>query len=130
MMRKMGIVALSCLLILQSGCGPKKPKDLIVGKWQSSEADVLMHVIEFTSDGKLIFAASLGGDEIKVVGKALITKPTATYKFIDDDTIEVEVSPVPGMPPIKQKVKVKFSGEEMEWTDEQNRVVNYNRLKT
>ncbi len=115
-MRKAALVAVGCCLLVLTGCGSKKPKDLIVGKWQpAGEAKGDMMTLEYTADGKVI----MGGGPITMNG---------TYKFLDDDTLEQEFA-APGFPGAKMKLKVKINGDEMESAPEQGKGQKFTRVK-
>lgn len=76
-MRKASLILFGCAVLFLSGCG-NKPKDLIVGKWESSEGDK-KETVEFKKDGTVETS-----DKMKM-GKG------AKYKFTDDTTMELSI---------------------------------------
>ena len=91
--------------LLMAGCmksQPEGPKELIVGKWQPT--DESMEAPEFTnvlgnresSEGPMIVEF---GDSY-VMTSAKDTTLQRRYKFVDDETIEVEIDVPPFVPDI------------------------------
>jgi uncharacterized protein (TIGR03066 family) len=78
----MSVVLVAVVIV---GCGGSKPKDQIVGKWEATESvlgkDVKV-VMEFTADGAAKMSMNAEGQEIP--------GPSGKYKFIDDNTMEIE----------------------------------------
>ena len=62
-------------LLLLTGCGPSKPQDLIIGKWEETESK---DIIEFKKDGTL--SVTKGGQS-----------QNGKYQFVDDNTVEIEM---------------------------------------
>jgi hypothetical protein len=117
------------LALLLTSCG-SKPQDLIVGKWQSTDAKE-PGTIEFTKDGN-----------INIVNGPMTLK--ATYKFLDDKNIEMEIQnpfggmgidiggkkmdmPKMDMPGLKQKVGIAVSKDELTMTNEKGQTTKFKR---
>jgi uncharacterized protein (TIGR03066 family) len=115
-MRKVSLALLVCLLPLFAACGGSKPKDLIIGKWEAADEKEKGVSMEYKPDGTL--TVSMGP-----------IKMDAKYKFTADEDMEVEMN-MPGLKePIKQKLKVKVSKDEMSTTDEKGKVDKFKRAK-
>lgn len=78
------------------------PKELIVKKWQRSDAGKEAEKIEFAADGSV--SGDLGGIGYK--GK---------YKFVDNETVEATITPDLGMQ-MQTKYKVKVGADELTLT--------------
>lgn len=109
-MRKASWIILSAFLAFAVGCGGSKPSNQIVGKWNAElpkdapkELAGMMPVMEFKNDGVLIM--SMGPINMN-----------AKYKFVADDTMEVEMD-VPGKGKDAKKMKVEIKGDEMTTTE-------------
>ncbi len=94
-MRVLSLVGVAALALLISSCG-NKPKDLIIGKWEATD-DKDKGVVEFNKDGT--FKITSGPFSMN-----------GTYKFVDDNTIEMEMdNPLAGgvdMPSVPGGVKI------------------------
>ncbi len=126
-MRVLSLVGVAALALLVSSCG-NKPKDLIVGKWESTEEP--KEVVEYGKDGTAK----------TTVGPLTMT---ATYKFIDDNTMELEVdNPLAGggvvgvdVGPKKLKIQTKVTVTKDELTitgkdkDGKEKTTKYKRVK-
>ena len=102
----------SLLLLLVAGWVYAAPKnaELIVGKW-----DIGMNTImEYKKDGGFVMTVGT----VVVNGK---------YKFISDDTIEVEVTV--GDKTKSNKLKVAFKDDEMTTTDPEGKMNKLKRIK-
>lgn len=98
------------LLFLTGAMFMAKPSELIVGKWQSTDAK--KGTIEFFQDGKVLLGGTL----------------SAKYRFIDDDNIEVELK-VPGTDQTGTKrVRVKITANDMTATDRDG-TTKYQRVR-
>src|SRR5438128_451472 len=73
----LAVVALLAVAV-RPALAAEKPQDLIVGKWQPSDAKDKA-TLEFLKDGKL----KITSDQFTVDG---------SYKFIDDKTMEVKIA--------------------------------------
>ena len=105
------------LLVNVSGCG-SSPKDMIIGKWEGSQKglddkDVAM-TVEFMKDGKM--KTSTGPLSIE-----------GTYKFTDNDTIEMTMEFLGQKKTLKGKVKV--TKDELEVPDEGDKTLKLKRAK-
>jgi uncharacterized protein (TIGR03066 family) len=91
-------VMASLVVILAASLSPlraaDKPKDLIVGKWKPTKEKDKDSVLDFQKDGKLKITLNA---ELSIDG---------SYKFLDDDTMEVELTFKGKTDTIKMKVKV------------------------
>lgn len=98
-----------------------KAKDLIVGKWEIASGDPKQKgTIEFQQGGNLIITAT-APVELTIKGK---------YKFLDEDTMEVELTPpVEGADKVTQKVKVKVTKDELITIDEKKKEDKFKRVK-
>jgi uncharacterized protein (TIGR03066 family) len=107
-----------CLILLVAVWAPlgaaDKPKDLIVGKWEPVENKGQAPTIEFTKDGKLKISIA----QMTIEG---------TYKFLDDNNVEVEISFMGQTQ--KEKMKVECTKDEMTTTDSKNKAEKFKRVK-
>jgi uncharacterized protein (TIGR03066 family) len=122
-------VAASLVVLLASTAflhAEEKAKDLIVGKWQPTKPPEGVQVVfEFTKDGKF-----------KMDGKAKLegkkeqdVKREGTYKFLDDDTIELAIEQVGKSETTKVKI-VKISKDELITRDDGKKEENsFKRVK-
>ncbi len=108
-------------LILTAGLGPvaqvaqaqDKPKDLIIGKWESADPKkpaVEKGIIEFTKEGKVKLTAG----PVSVDG---------TYKFIDEKTLELTIGDM------TEKLTVAVTKDELTATDSKNKTDKLKRVK-
>lgn len=125
-MRKVSFLFLSAFLAFAIGCGSSKPKDLIVGKWESTEDKTKGEVVEFKSDGTMVMTMGDGDKKASM---------TAKYKFLEDELMEVEMeNPLAGldakMPKtLSQKIKIKVTKDELTTTDDGGKVIKAKRVK-
>lgn len=125
-MRKVSFLLLSALLAFAVGCGASKPKDQIVGKWESTEEADKGNTMEFKADGTVAFVAKMGDKSMTMPGK---------YKFLEDELMEVEIENplaalVPGSPKtMSQKIKIKVDKDSLTTTDEKGKVEKAKRVK-
>jgi hypothetical protein len=100
-------------------------KQSIVGKWQ--EQDGKLAIIDFNADGTLY---------VNALGTTMM--PAATWKFVDDETIETELTPEMKKTVAKfrgeqipvRRFTFKVSGTELTTTDsEDGKVRRYRRVK-
>jgi len=91
-----------------------KPKDLIVGKWEPTEKKDQTPVIEFTKDGKV----KISIQQLKIEG---------TYKFLDDNNMEVETTFMGQTK--KEKMKVEVTKDELTTTDPKGEIEKFKRVK-
>jgi len=107
-----------CLILCVAMSAPlvaaDKAKDLIIGKWEPAGNQGQVPTIEFTKDGKL---------------KITIQQMTieGTYKFLDDNNVEVEISFMGQTQ--KEKMKVECTKDEMTTTDSKNKAEKFKRVK-
>lgn len=113
-----GLLVLA-LVDLTPGQAADKPKDLIIGKWMPVKEKEKKGTLQFTPDGKLLVRVK-GPDskEIEVNG---------TFKFLDENTMEVVLS-FKGETR-KEKLKVKVTRDEMTTTDSSNKTDTFRRIK-
>ena len=107
-----GMSAVVFLLVFCTAPGSAAPKntDLIVGKWDPG----MNAVIEYKKDGTM--SISVGKD--KIDGK---------YKFLDEDTIEIELPGKNG--PRTNKLKVAIKDDELTTTDPDGKTTRLKRVK-
>jgi uncharacterized protein (TIGR03066 family) len=96
-----------------------KPKELIVGKWEPTNENGKGFVAEFTKDGKVVIAGKKDGQEIKVEG---------TYKFLTDDTMELNLEFM-GEKKTEKLTITKIDKEEMVTEDSMKKEEKFKRLK-
>ena len=103
------VVAVLLLVVGALNAAPKNA-ELIVGKW-----DIGMNTImEYKKDGTFVMTVGT----LVVNGK---------YKFISDDTIEVEITV--GDKTKSNKLKVAFKDDEMTTTDPEGKMNKLKRVK-
>jgi uncharacterized protein (TIGR03066 family) len=117
------VTALRFLLTLCAVCvvtaslsAGDKPKDLIVGKWEPAEKNAMTPTIEFTKDNKL--KISVPQANLTVEG---------TYKFVDDNNVEVEISFMGQTQ--KEKLKVEVTKDSLTTTDSKGKNDKFTRAK-
>lgn len=116
-MRKLiyGLACLLCLLLSSCGAGSR---DQLVGKWKGrNEGSTVDNITEFTKDGK-VKREAIGVDSVS----------TGTYKWIDNDNIEVSLT-MPSGKTITEKNKVKIEGQSLTLSNPQGSVGKYTREK-
>src|SRR5437773_161689 len=101
-----GLVVVVLLIALAPIAAADKPQDLIIGKWQM-DANKATITVDFEKDGKVKVSIKEGANE---------TKGSGTYKFINDETMEVMLD-IDGEKK-NEKLKVKVTKDELITTDE------------
>jgi hypothetical protein len=104
MIRLAASLALVVTLLTTATAEDKKPKDLILGKWESQDSLSKGVVVEFKDDGTT--TASFKG-RVRSTGK---------YKFVEDDVMEFE-SALTGAKKLVSRYRIKFKGDELIQTD-------------
>ncbi len=95
---------LTLLALLHAGCAPSTPSQTVVGKWQTGIKDK-KSTMTFADNGAWTFEA----------GKL---KETGTYKFVEDNKIEIQVKVPSEDPPLVYKRTLFFSHhDQMNSTD-------------
>jgi len=113
-MKKLGIVATAaCLALVLSGCSG--PKDKIIGKWERKDTQEIMGtkidikmVLDFQKDGKLKWTASSKAGE-----KTEEKSGEGTYKWVDNENIEVTMKDPESGKEKTEKNKVKVTDTEL-----------------
>jgi uncharacterized protein (TIGR03066 family) len=122
-------MAASLVILLASSAflhAEDKAKDLIVGKWQPTKPpEGFQVVIEFTKDGKF----KMDG-KVKLEGKKeQDIKREGTFKFLDDDTMELTVEQAGKGETTKVKI-IKISKDELITRDDGKKEDNsFKRVK-
>jgi uncharacterized protein (TIGR03066 family) len=115
-----GVIA----LLTGTAVAADKNKDLIVGKWEPADVKdkKASAVIEFTKTGEL---------KIVVKGEGLNFDIKGTYKFIDDNTVEITVdNPLAKGEKKSDKMKIKsISGDDMVIENAQGKEEKMKRIK-
>jgi uncharacterized protein (TIGR03066 family) len=109
------------LLVLSAAWADDKPKDLLVGKWQSKEKvgdTEVMTTIDFQKDGKLKIEAAFGDKKVNIDGK---------YNVVDDNTIETEVTSMGETK--KEKSKFTVTKDKLVMEDKNNKKTEFTRVK-
>jgi uncharacterized protein (TIGR03066 family) len=120
------LMALAAVMILAGmSSAADKNKDMIVGKWEPADTKDKKGsaVVEFTKGGDLKISVKAGEMNIDIKG---------TYKFIDDDTVEITVeAPFGGKDEKKsEKLKIKsIKGDEMVIINPQGKEEKMKRVK-
>jgi len=121
MVRGLVLAGVAAVLLTGTASAADKTKDLIVGKWEGThkikvndEEKEVKVTLEFTKDGKLTMT---GGKRVN----------KATYKVIDDTTIEVTSKQ--GDEEKTNKIKIKLSKDELEVTPPKGDKVTLKRVK-
>lgn len=91
----------------------KKPKELVVGKWESLN---IQGTVELAGDGTLVIAVE--GLQLQLKGK---------YKFLSDDVMEVEADFM-GQTHTR-RLTVRVTKDELTTIDEQGTEERYSRIK-
>ncbi len=111
----LGAGLILCAGLVSIAQAQDKPKDLIVGKWESGGAD--KGVIEFTKDGKL-----------KITVRE--TSADGTYKFIDEKMEKmIEVTVSLGGQTLTEKLTIAVTKDELTTTDSKNMTEKFKRAK-
>jgi uncharacterized protein (TIGR03066 family) len=120
------VVAVFVVLALLTGTATAadKNKDLIVGKWEPADVKdkKASAVIEFTKTGEL---------KVSVKGEGFNFDVKGTYKFIDDNTVEITVdNPLAKGEKKSDKMKIKsISGDDMVIENAQGKEEKMKRIK-
>ena len=118
-----------------SGCGPSKPKDLIIGKWRISEQKAagmeITTIVEFLKDGTVKVITEKLEDQAKNAGVKLDAPATKTrggnYKFVDDNNFEVEIGAAGEAK--KSKVKIEsITKDKMVTLDDHGKKEEFTRV--
>jgi hypothetical protein len=91
-------------MLANATAGDPKPKDLILGKWESQDGLSKGVVVEFKDDGTT--TATFKG-RVRSTGK---------YKFVEDDVMEFEPSFVGGKK-LVPRFRIKIMDDELTQTD-------------
>src|SRR5262245_41908365 len=107
----------SSVLFLAFAAAPlnaeEKAKDLIIGKWEPIKAQQgIKVVVEFTKEGKINMNVKGKAD-----GKDVNENVGGTFKFLDDNTIEVAVN-VQGKKDSKKVKIIKVTKDELTTKDD------------
>ena len=106
------------LLIGLAGCAAK-PQDVIIGKWQNTDAKGRFQSLEFDKDGTSRHSP-VGFKGVLVPGK---------YKWIGDDQVDLEYT-LPLLNVIKsERFKVAVKGDDLAATDENGTKQEFKRIK-
>ena len=98
-------IASLVFLPLATFAADPKPKDVILGKWESLDGISKGVIVEFKKDGTT---------EASYNGKVMTT---GKYKFIDDDTMEFEQTFLNTKQPLIMKFRMQIKGDELTQTD-------------
>lgn len=101
MIRLTAALASAALLLGTAGAAEKKPRDLIVGKWESQDDLSKGVVVEYKDDGTT--AASFEGRSLS----------TGRYKFVEDDVMEFEPTFAKGGKGLLIRYRVEIKGDEL-----------------
>jgi uncharacterized protein (TIGR03066 family) len=108
------LVALTLFLLVPAPViAQEKPKDLILGKWNPAQKDE-GPVLEFLKDGKF----KVTFQQVSFEGM---------YKFIDDNTMDVEIT-AQGKTQ-KDKIKVEVTKDSLTTTDSTGKPEKFTRAK-
>jgi len=94
-----------------------KPKDLIVGKWMPDK-DKDNVTLEFAKDGKLVVKQGDGDKKVEISG---------TYKFVKDDTMDVELDFMGKK--MKETLTVTVAKDELTTVDSKGKKETFKRVK-
>src|SRR5262245_63214587 len=125
-MRSLRLLSVFGVALCLSACA-SKPKDLIIGKWEPTDS-AEKGTLEFAKDGTM----KMGTGPISIQAK---------YKFIDDQTMEVEMeNPLGGLgagaggvqvqipKTITSRVKVSVTKDELTTTDDKGKTTKFKRV--
>jgi hypothetical protein len=110
-MRQARWPALAICLLLLAGCGAK-PQELIIGKWETTDAFGKPEIYEFSKDGSA---------SIPLFGAL---RADVKYKFSDNEHVEVEL---PDKKTLQYKVTV--TKESMTATDDKGKSKIFKRVQ-
>jgi uncharacterized protein (TIGR03066 family) len=116
------IVTLGALILVIVGCGSSKPQDLIIGKWEGTEkmGDKDVNVtVEFVKDGTMNMTMVVAGVNVSMPAK---------YKFTDDKTFEVEMTPPGATKSEKEANKIEsIDREKLVFVDSKGKKVEFKK---
>ena len=117
MIRLTASLVLVVTLLASATADDKKPKDLILGKWESQDGLSKGVVVEFKDDGTT--TASFKG-KVRSTGK---------YKFVEDDVMEFEPTFVGGTK-LVPRFRIKIMDDELTQTDLKTKIEkHFKRVK-
>ena len=105
MIRLTASLVLVVTLLASATADDKKPKDLILGKWESQDGLSKGVVVEFKDDGTT--TASFKG-KVRSTGK---------YKFVEDDVMEFEPTFLGKGEILTMRFRMKIAGDDLIQTD-------------
>jgi hypothetical protein len=105
MNRLTAALALLVTLPAAATADDKKPRDLILGKWESQDGLSKGVVVEFKDDGTTTATFK---------GRAL---NTGKYRFVEDDVMEFEPTFVPSGKKLVTRYRIKIMDDELTQTD-------------
>lgn len=112
-MRHFSLCLIGFVCLLLASCGPNL-KDQILGKWKGKDrGTTIVGDLDFTKDGKVTKEA---------MGKSM----PGTYKWIDSDHVEMELT-MPTGTKIKEKNKVVITKDSLTLTNEQGKTDEFTR---
>jgi uncharacterized protein (TIGR03066 family) len=115
-MRTARLCCVLSLAFLASACS-SKPKDQIIGKWSGKDGETDL-TMEFNKDGTM---------KTEVKGGLVSGSVSGKYKFVDDNTIEMEVDV--GDQKQTKKARVTIEKDKMTLTDDKDKKLEYTRAK-
>jgi uncharacterized protein (DUF2147 family) len=92
-------------LLAAATAGDPKPKDQILGKWESQDGLSKGVVVEFKDDGTTT-----------ATFKGRVTS-TGKYKFVEDDVMEFEATFLGAGKKLVSRFRIKIMGDELTQTD-------------
>ena len=104
MIRLTSSLVLVITLLVSASADDKKPKDLILGKWESQDELSKGVIVEFKDDGTT--TATYKG-KVRTTGK---------YKFVEDDVMEFEPTFLGGKK-LVPRFRIKIMDDELTQTD-------------
>jgi hypothetical protein len=104
MIRPTASLVLVVTLLTSAFADDKKPKDLVLGKWESLDGLSKGVIVEFKDDGTT--TASFKG-KVQTTGK---------FKFVEDDVMEFEPTFVGGKK-LTPRFRIKIMDDELTQTD-------------
>jgi hypothetical protein len=105
MIRLIASLVLLVAVLATATAGDRKPKDLILGKWESQDGLSKGVVVEFKDDGTTTATFK---------DKAL---STGKYKFVEDDVMEFEPTFVAGGKKLVTRYRIRIMGDELTQID-------------
>jgi uncharacterized protein (TIGR03066 family) len=114
-MRTARLCCVLSLAFLASACS-SKPRDQIIGKWSGKDGETDVNV-EFNNDGTMK-TEKAAGEPKSFSGK---------YKFVDDNTIEMEMDV--GDQKQTRKAKVTIEKDKLTLTDEKDKKLEFTKAK-